>query len=58
MHFWSCDITKHQIYKIGHISAIFKIETSGLDKKFHKIMPRKFHYSWGHQVHFCSRDWA
>ena len=35
-----------------------KIETSGLDKKFHKIMPRKFHYSWGHQVHFCSRDWA
>ena len=24
MHFWSCDITKHEIYKIGHISAIFK----------------------------------
>ena len=22
MHFWSCDITKHEIYKIGHISAI------------------------------------
>ena len=22
-HFWSCDITKHEIYKIGHISAIF-----------------------------------
>ena len=24
MHFWSCDITKHGIYKIDHISAIFK----------------------------------
>ena len=24
MHFWSCDITKHGIYMIGHISAIFK----------------------------------
>ena len=24
MHFWSCDITKHGIYKIGHILAIFK----------------------------------
>ena len=24
VHFWSCDITKHGIYKIGHISAIFK----------------------------------
>ena len=24
MHFWSCDITKHEIYKIGHISAIFE----------------------------------
>ena len=24
VHFWSCDITKHDIYKIGHISAIFK----------------------------------
>ena len=24
VHFWSCDITKHEIYKIGHISAIFK----------------------------------
>ena len=24
LHFWSCDITKHGIYKIGHISAIFK----------------------------------
>ena len=24
MHFWSCDIAKHEIYKIGHISAIFK----------------------------------
>ena len=22
--FWSCDNTKHEIYKIGHISAIFK----------------------------------
>ena len=32
MHFWSCDITKHRIYKIGHISAILKIETSGLDQ--------------------------
>ena len=24
MHFLSCDITKHGIYKIDHISAIFK----------------------------------
>ena len=24
VQFWSCDITKHGIYKIGHISAIFK----------------------------------
>ena len=24
MHFWSCDITKHGLRKIGHISAIFK----------------------------------
>ena len=24
VHFWSCDITKHEIYNIGHISAIFK----------------------------------
>ena len=24
VHFWSCDITKHGIYMIGHISAIFK----------------------------------
>ena len=24
VHFWSCDITKHEIYKICHISAIFK----------------------------------
>ena len=24
MHFLSCDITKHGIYKIGHFSAIFK----------------------------------
>ena len=24
VHFWSCDITKHEIYKIWHISAIFK----------------------------------
>ena len=24
VHFWSCDITKHGIYRIGHISAIFK----------------------------------
>ena len=24
VHFWSCDIAKHGIYKIGHISAIFK----------------------------------
>ena len=24
MHFWSCDITKRGIYKISHISAIFK----------------------------------
>ena len=23
VHFWSCDITKHEIYKIGHISPIF-----------------------------------
>ena len=24
VHFWSCDITKHGNYKIGHISASFK----------------------------------
>ena len=24
VHFWSCDITKHGIYKISHISAVFK----------------------------------
>ena len=24
VHFWSFDITKHEIYKISHISAIFK----------------------------------
>ena len=24
VHFWSCDIAKHVIYMIGHISAIFK----------------------------------
>ena len=24
MLFWSCDITKHGIYNIGHISAILK----------------------------------
>ena len=24
VHFWSCDITKYEIYKIGHISVIFK----------------------------------
>ena len=24
VHFWSCDITKHGIYMIGHVSAIFK----------------------------------
>ena len=24
MHFWLCDITKRGIYKISHISAIFK----------------------------------
>ena len=23
VHFWSCDITKHEIYKIGNISANF-----------------------------------
>ena len=37
------DIRKHEIYKIGHISA---------------IMRRTLHYSWGHQVHFWSRDCA
>ena len=25
-----------------------KIETSGLDQKFYKIMRRTFDYSWGH----------
>ena len=24
VHFWSCDITKYDICKIGHISVIFK----------------------------------
>ena len=24
VYFWSCDITKHENYKIGHISAILK----------------------------------
>ena len=24
VHFWSCDITKHGIYMIGDVSAIFK----------------------------------
>ena len=24
LHFWLCEITKRGIYKIGHISAIFK----------------------------------
>ena len=24
MPFWSCDFTKHGIYKFGHISTIFK----------------------------------
>ena len=24
VHFWSCDITKHGIYMIGYIPAIFK----------------------------------
>ena len=33
MHFWSYDITKHGIYKVGHISAILKRYTSGLDRK-------------------------
>ena len=33
VHFWSCDITKHEIYKLGHISAIFKDRDFGLNQK-------------------------
>ena len=35
-----------------------KIETSGWTKKFYEIMRRTLQYSWGHQVHFWSRDCA
>ena len=38
--------------------SFLKIETSGLEQKFYKIMHRRFYYSWGHQVHFWSCDWA
>ena len=59
MHFWSCDITKHEICKIGHISAISKDRDFWFEqKKFYKFMCRTFHYFWGHQVHFWSRDWV
>ena len=37
---------------------LLKIETSGLDQKIHRIMHSTFHYFWGHQVHFWSRDCA
>ena len=59
VHFWSCDITKCEIYKIGHISAIFKDRDFWFSPKtFYKIMRRTLHYSFGHQVHFWSRDCA
>ena len=33
VHFSSCDITKHGIYKICHISAIFKDRNFGFGQK-------------------------
>ena len=47
-----------EIIRFAISRPFLKIETSDLDKKIHKIMCRTFHYSWGHQVHFWSRDWA
>ena len=69
MHFWSCDITKHRIYKIGHISAIFKDRDFWFGPKNSiKLCAERWrcmfftlvllHYFWGHQVHFWSRDCA
>ena len=61
MHFWSYDtsITKHGIYKIDYISAIFKDKDFWFGpKNFSKIMCRTFHHVWGHQVHFWSHGLA
>ena len=43
VHFWSCDITKHGIYKIDHISAIFKDRDFWFGpKNFIKLCPEYF----------------
>ena len=55
VHFWLCDITKHGIYKIGHISATFKDRLLVWTKKFYIIMRKTFHYFGGYQVHHVTR---
>ena len=61
VHFWSYDtsITKHGIYKIDYISAIFIDKDLWFGPKyFSKIICRTFHHVWGHQVHFWSHGLA
>ena len=48
MHFWSCDITKHEIYKFKDKDFWFGL------KNYLKL----FHHVWSHQVHFWLHDWA
>ena len=43
VHFWSCDITKHGIYQIDHISDILK-DRDFRTKKIVENMRSIFHY--------------
>ena len=59
MHFWSFDITIHEIYKIDHISAIFKDKDFWFRPKNSLILfAEHFTMFGGHQVHFWSHDSA
>ena len=57
VHFWSCDITKYEIYKICHISAILKDRDFWFGPK-NSIKLCAEQCTCGHQVHFWSRDCA
>ena len=44
--------------RLAITQRFLKIETSVWTKIFYKTMHITLHYSWGHQVHFWSRDYA
>ena len=57
-HFWTCEIIKDRIYKIGHISANFIIETSVLDHKIIYTNEQNILVFWRSLSAFWSRDRA